>query len=80
MTTITENILEIRVQNGAPEFLQVYGGFEHKEDVSVVVGVEFLALGAKVPSAEGTAVPLSDNANHVHVAKREGMGKVTQIS
>jgi hypothetical protein len=68
------------VQNGAPEFLQVYGGLEHKEDVNVVVGVEFLALGAKVHSAEGTVVPLSDNANQVPVAKREGMGKVTQIS
>jgi quinolinate synthase len=60
--------------------LRVYRGLEHKGDVGVVVGVEFLALGAKVLSAEGTAVPLSDNAKQVSVAKREGMGKVTQIS
>jgi len=44
------------------------------------VGVEFLAFGAKVLSAEGTAVPLSDNAKQVPVAKRERMGKVAQIS
>jgi hypothetical protein len=68
------------VQNGAPEFFHVYGCLEHKEYVSVVVGVEFLAIGAKVLSAEGTAVPLSDNAKQVPVAKREGMGKVAQIS
>jgi quinolinate synthase len=68
------------VQNGAPEFLHVYWGLEHKEDVSVVVGVEFLAIGAKVLSAEGTAVPLSDNAKQVPVAEREGMSKVAQIS
>jgi hypothetical protein len=68
------------VQNGAPEFFHVYGGLEHKEDVSVVVGVEFLAIGTKVLSAKGTAVPLSDNAKQVPVAKREGMGKVAQIS
>jgi hypothetical protein len=66
--------------NGAPECLHVYGGLEHKEDVSVVVGVEFLAIGAKVLSAEGTSVPLSDNAEQVPVAKRKGMGKVAQIS
>jgi len=68
------------VQNGAPEFFHVYGGLEHEEDVSVVVGVELLAIGAKVLSAEGTAVPLSDNAKQVPVAKRECMGKVAQIS
>jgi hypothetical protein len=68
------------VQNGAPEFFHVYGGLEHKEDVSVIVGVEFLAIGAKVLRAEGTAVPLSNNAMQVPVAKREGMGKVAQIS
>jgi hypothetical protein len=68
------------VQNGAPESLHVYWGLEHKEDVSVVVGVEFLAFGTKVLSAKGTAVPLSDNAKQVPVAKREGMGKVAQIS
>ena len=48
--------------------------------MSVVVRVEFLAIRAKVLSAERTAVPLSDNPNHVHVAKRELMGKVAQIS
>jgi hypothetical protein len=48
--------------------------------VSVVVGVEFLAVGAKVLSTEGTAVPLSDYAKQVPVAKRECMRKVTQIS
>jgi hypothetical protein len=37
-------------------------------------------FGAKVLSAEGTAVPLSDNAKQVPVAKRERMGKVAQIS
>jgi hypothetical protein len=68
------------VQTGAPEFLHVYGGLEHNEDVGVVVGVKFLAIGAKVLRAEGTAVPLSDNAKQVPVAKREGMGKVAQIS
>jgi quinolinate synthase len=68
------------VENGAPEFLHVYGALEHNEDVSVIVGVEFLAFGAKVLSAEGTAVPLSDNAKQVPVAKRERMGKVAQIS
>lgn len=68
------------MQNGAPKFFHVYGGLEHKEDVSVVVGVEFLAIGAKVFSAKGTAVPLSDNAKQVSVAKRERMGKVAQIS
>jgi quinolinate synthase len=68
------------VQNGAPESFHVYGGLEHKENVSVVVGVEFLAICAEVLSAEGTAVPLSDNAKQVPVAKRKGMGKVAQIS
>ena len=68
------------MQNDAPEFLPVHGGLEHKEDVSVVVSVEFLAVGAKVLSAERTAVPLSDYPKHVPVTKREGMGKVPQIS
>lgn len=67
-------------KRGAPEFIHVDGGLEHKEDVSVVVGVEFLAIGAKVLCAEGTAVPLSDNAKHVPVAKCEGMRNVAQIS
>jgi hypothetical protein len=68
------------VQKGAPEFIHIDGGLEDEEDVSVVVGVEFLAIGAKVLGAEGAAVPLSDNAKQMPVAKREGMGKVTQIS
>lgn len=68
------------MENSAPEFLHVYGALEHNEDVSVVVGVEFLAFGAKVLSTERTAIPLSDNTKQVPVAKREGMGKVAQIS
>ena len=48
--------------------------------MSVVVGVEFLAIRAKVLSAERTAVPLSDDPKQMSVAKREGMGKVAQIS
>jgi hypothetical protein len=68
------------VQKGVPEFFHVYGGFEDKEYVSIVVGVEFLAIGAKVLRAKRTAVPLSDDAKHVPVAKREGMGEVAQIS
>ena len=48
--------------------------------MSVVVGVEFLAIGTKVLSAESTSVPLSNNAKQVPVAKCEGMGKVAQIS
>ena len=67
------------MQDGAPEFTLVYAALEHNEDVSVVVGVEFLAIRAKVLSAERTAVPLSDNPNQVPVAKRE-VGKVVKIS
>ena len=63
-----------------PELFHVHGGLEDKEDVSVVMGVEFLAIGAKVLCAERTTVPLSDNAKQVPVAKREAMGKVAQIS
>ena len=68
------------MQNGAPEFFHVHGGLEHKEDVSIVVGVEFLTIGAKVLSAERTAIPLSDYPKQVPVAKRKGVGKVPQIS
>ena len=48
--------------------------------MSVIVGVEFFAIRAKVLSTEGTAVPLPDNVKQVPVAKREGMGEVAQIS
>jgi len=66
-------------RKGAPECLHIDGGFEHKKDVSVIVGVERFAFRAKVFSAEGTAVPLSDNAYHVPVAKRKAMRQVTKI-
>jgi len=68
------------VQSGLPECLHVYWSLEHKENVSVIVGVEFFAIRAKVLSTEGTAVPLPDNVKQVPVAKREGMGEVAQIS
>ena len=66
-------------QKGAPECLHLDGGLEHKENVSVIVGVERFAFPAKVLGAVGTAVPLSDNAYHVPVAKRKAMRKVTKI-
>ena len=68
------------MRRGVPEFFHVYRGFEDKEDVSIVMGVEFLAIGAKVLGAERTTVPLSDNAKQVPVTKREAMCKVAQIS
>jgi len=67
------------VQNSAPECLHLDGSLENKEDMSIVVGVERFAVRAKVFSAEGTTVPLSDNTQHVPVAKREAMREVTKI-
>jgi hypothetical protein len=67
------------VRNGAPECFHVDGGLEHKENMSVIVGVERFAIRAKILGAEGAAVPLSDNAHHVPVAKRKAMSKVAKI-
>ena len=45
----------------------------------IVVGVKRFAIRAKVFSAEGTTVPLSENTHHVPVAKRKAMREVTKI-
>jgi len=66
------------VRNGAPESLHVDGSLENKEDMSIVVGVERFAVRAKVFGAEGTAVPFSDDTQHVPVAKRKAMREVTK--
>ena len=68
-----------RVRNPAPECLHVDGSLENKEDMSIVMGVERFAVRAKVFSAEGTAVPLSDDTRHVPVAKRKAMREVTKV-
>ena len=67
------------VRKGIPECSHIDGCLEHKESVSVIVGVEGFAFRAKIFSAEGTAVPLSDDAYHVPVAKRKAMRQVTKI-
>ena len=67
------------VRNRAPECLHVDRSLENKEDMSVVVGVECFALRAKVFSAEGAAVPLSDDTRHVPVTKRKAMREVTKV-
>lgn len=73
--TINEDAIDC-VWNSAPECLHVHGGLEHKEYMSVVVRVDFFAIRAKVFSAEGTAVPLSNDAHHVPIAKGECMLKI----
>jgi hypothetical protein len=65
--------------NSVPECLHVHRGLEHKERMSVIVGVESFAIPTKVLSAEGTAVPLPNDALHVPVAKSESVLKVAQI-
>jgi hypothetical protein len=60
--------------------LHVDGSLENKEDMSIVVGVERFAVGAKVFGAKGTTVPLSDNTQQVPVAKRKAMREVTKKS
>ena len=73
--TINEDAIDC-VWNSAPECLHVHGGLEHKEYMSVVVRVDFFAIRAKVFSAEGTAVPFSNDAHHVPIAKGECMLKI----
>jgi hypothetical protein len=46
---------------------------------AIVVSVECFAISTKFLGAEGTAIPLSDNANHVQVAKRSGMHQPAKI-
>jgi hypothetical protein len=48
--------------------------------MGVIVGVESFAIRTKILSAEGTAVPLPNDAQHVPVAKSESMLKIAQIS
>ena len=64
------------MSNSAPECFQVHGTLEHKENMSVVVCVEFFTIRTKVLRTEGTAVPFSNNGHHVSVAKGECMLKV----
>jgi hypothetical protein len=68
------------VRKGTPECFHVYGGFEHKENVSVVVGVECFAFRAKIFCTVGTAVPLSSKARrHVSIATHRTVRKATKI-
>jgi hypothetical protein len=59
--------------------LHVDGGLEHQENMSVVMGVKRFAIGTKVLSAEGTAVPLPEDTHHVPVAERKGMRELAKI-
>jgi hypothetical protein len=69
-----------RVQNGAPQCFHADWRLEHKESMSaIVVSVGCFAIPTKVLGAEGTAIPLSDNASHVQVAKRRGMHQPAKI-
>jgi hypothetical protein len=68
------------VRKGAPECFHVYGGFEHKENVSAVVGVERFAFCAKVFCTVDTAVPLSRKARrHMSIATHRTVRKATKI-
>jgi hypothetical protein len=60
--------------------LHIDGSLEHKERVSVIVGVELLAICAKVLGTERTAVPFADDTPHMPVAESKGMCEVTKIS
>ena len=62
----------------APKCLHIDGRFEHEENVSVIVGVDHLAICAKILGAESTAVPLADDVLHMAVAERKIMWKVTK--
>jgi len=46
----------------------------------IVVSVDGFAICTKVLSAEGTAVPLSDDALHVPVTECKGMRKIPKIA
>jgi hypothetical protein len=68
------------VRKGVPECLHVDGGFEHKENMSAVVGVERFALCAKIFCTVDTAVPLSGKARrHMSVATHRAVRKATKI-
>ena len=68
------------VWESAPECLHIDGSLEHEESVSAIVGVELLAICAKVLGTEHTAVPLANDTPHMPVAKSKGMCEVTKIS
>jgi hypothetical protein len=68
------------VLESAPERLHIDGSLEHEERVSVIVGVELLAICAKVLGTERTAVPFADDTPHMPVAESKGMCEVTKIS
>ncbi len=61
-----------------PKCLHIDGRFEHEENVSVIVGVEYLANCGKILGAESTVVPLADDVLHMAVAERKIMWKVTK--
>ncbi len=69
-----------RLWKSAPERLHIDGRLEHDEKVSAIVGVEHLAICAKVLGTERTAVPLPDDTPHMPVAESKGMCEVTKIS
>src|SRR6266702_2356722 len=69
-----------RLWKSAPERLHIDGRLEHEEKVSAIVGVEHLAICAKVLGTERTAVPLADDTSHMPVAESKGMCEVTEIS
>ena len=60
--------------------MHVDGGFKHEENMRIVVSVDGFAICTKVLSAEGTAVPLSDDALHVPVTECKGMRKIPKIA
>jgi hypothetical protein len=62
------------------ERFHIDGSLEHEESVSAIVGVEFLAICAKVLGTERTAVPLANDTPHMPVAESKGMCEVMKIS
>jgi len=68
------------VWESVPGRLHNDGSLEYEEKVSAIVGVEHLAVCAKVLGTECTAVPLANDTPHMPVAERKGMCEVTKIS
>jgi hypothetical protein len=69
----------IWVSKNPRERLDINRSLEYEESVSAVVGVKLFTICAKVPGAECTAVPLSNDLPVTTVAAHRAMCEVTKI-